>query len=161
DEPPPIEQHNDKIPPRFAELVRRMMAKNPDDRFPNAHLLQDELKAWVNGEPARPLDRPGDTQFQQAILALENAEPEEEEVEEAIPLGEQEPVGVAVLIEEEVIPVGKLVDVIPSKSAKRRTSRQSQPTVSAPASAKPIAPARGQIGSSEGEGTRPMSMAGM
>jgi serine/threonine protein kinase len=142
DDPPPIEQHNAKIPPRFGELVRRMMAKNPDDRFPNAHHLQEELQAWVNGEPARPLDRPGDSQFQQAILALENAEPEEEEIEEAMPAGEQEPVGVAVLIEEEVVPVGKLVDVIPSKSAKRRTTRQlPTPPVSETAAARPMSTA--------------------
>jgi serine/threonine protein kinase len=162
DEPPPVEQHNAKIPPRFGELVRRMMAKNPNDRFPNAHLLQNELQAWVNGEPARPLDRAGDMQFQQAVLALENAEPEEEEIEEAMPAGESEPVGVAVLIEEEVIPVGKLVDVIPGKSAKSRTTRQSAiPPVNGKPSAKPLTAASGEKGWGEEAATRPMSTAGL
>lgn len=162
DEPQPIEEHNPKIPSRFSELVRRMMAKNPDDRFPNAHVLQSELQAWVNGEPARPLDRPGDTHFQQAVLELENAEPEAEEIEEAMPAGEQEPVGVAVLIEEAVIPVGKLVDVIPSKSTKRRTTREVPKTPpSEPAPPKPIAPAPAEKSLEEADRARPMSTAGL
>jgi serine/threonine protein kinase len=142
DEPLPVDQCNGKIPPRFCELVRRMMAKNPENRFPNAHVVQEALQAWVNGEPARPLDRPGDSQFQKAVLALENAEPDAEEIEEAMPADEQEPVGVAVLIEEEVIPVGKLVDVIPSKPARRRTkSTLRKPAAGEPAMARPLSTA--------------------
>jgi serine/threonine protein kinase len=121
EKPIPIEQHNPKVPAGFCQLVRRMMAKDPGDRFPNAHTLLAELHNWENGEPVRPLDMPGDSKFQQAVLALETEEPEPELIEEAMPVEESEPVGSAVLIEEEV-PIRKLVDVISSKPRKSRAS---------------------------------------
>src|SRR5262249_55480618 len=126
EEPLPVEQINPKIPPRFARLVRRMMAKKPDDRFPNAHAIRQELHAWANGEPVRPLDKPGDTQYEQAVHELEVAEPSKELIEESISVGEPAPVGTAVLIEEE-LPVSKPA----ASEAHRPTSRRSAPRLRA------------------------------
>lgn len=119
EEPLPVEQLNPRVPSGFCRLVRRMMAKKPNDRFPTAHAVQAELQAWVNGAPVRPLDRPGDTHYEQAVHALETAEPSIELIEESISVDERSPVAAAVLIEEE-LPLGKLVETAPRKSAPRR-----------------------------------------
>jgi serine/threonine protein kinase len=122
EEPLPIEQINPSVPVRFRRVVRRMMAKKPEDRFQTAHAIREELQAWVNGEPERPLDRVGDTQYAQAIHELEVAEPSIEVIEEPLPVVESGPVGTAILISEE-LPVSKLLPVAPrSGSVKRENS---------------------------------------
>jgi serine/threonine protein kinase len=118
--PPPVEQINPRVPAAFGRLVRRMMAKKPDDRLPTAHAVEEELHAWENGAPVRPLDKPGDTKYEEAVHDIETAEPSIEVIAEPLPVEEPEPVGEAVLIGEE-IPVGKLVDCGPRKSSVRRS----------------------------------------
>jgi hypothetical protein len=73
----------------------------------------------VNGEPVRPLDRAGDTQYEQAVYELEVAEPSIEIIEEPLPVVESGPVGTAVLISEE-LPVSKLLPVAPRSSSVKR-----------------------------------------
>jgi serine/threonine protein kinase len=117
-EPLPLEQLNPRVPGGLALLVRRMMAKKPADRVPTAHAVQQELHAWANGEPVQPVDRPGDTHYEQAVHELEVAEPSVEVIEEPLPIEEPAPVGTAVLIAEE-LPFGKLVEEVPRKSSGR------------------------------------------
>src|SRR5262249_46837178 len=50
-EPLPIEQLNPGVPAGFCRLVRRMMAKRPEERIRTAHAVQEELHAWANGAP--------------------------------------------------------------------------------------------------------------
>ena len=119
EEPLPIEQINPSVPAGFGRIVRRMMAKKPEDRFQTAHAVREELQAWVNGEPVRPLDRAGDTQYEQAVYELEVAEPSIEVIEEPLPVVESGPVGTAVLISEE-LPVSKLLPVAPRSSSVKR-----------------------------------------
>ena len=119
EDPPPVEHINPRVPAAFGRLVRRMMAKKPDERLPTAHAVEEELHAWENGEPVRPLDKPGDTKYEEAVHDIETAEPSIEVIAEPLPVEEPEPVGEAVLIGEE-IPVGKLVDSRPRKSSVRR-----------------------------------------
>jgi serine/threonine protein kinase len=73
-EPPPLEQLNPAVPPTFAELVRKLMAKSPAQRFPTAAAVRRELKPWVPDEPLLPLDCQGDTGFRKAVDALRHAE---------------------------------------------------------------------------------------
>jgi serine/threonine protein kinase len=108
EEPLPIEQINTRVPSAFARIVRRMMAKRPGDRFQNAHAIREELQAWINGEPVRPLDRVGDTHYEQAIHDIEVAEPSIEVIEEPLPVVETGPVGTAILISEE-LPVDQVL----------------------------------------------------
>jgi serine/threonine protein kinase len=102
EEPLPVEQINPKVPAGFARIVSRMMAKKPANRFQSAHAVREELQAWVNGEPARPMDRVGDTHYAQAVHEIEVAEPSIEVIQEPLPVVESGPVGTAVLISEEL-----------------------------------------------------------
>ncbi len=128
-EPPPIEQLNPRVPAGFASLVRRMMAKRPEDRFPTAHAVREALQSWVNGEPAKPLDRPGDTQYERAIHEIETAEPERDLVEESISVEEPNPVGTGVLIEE-ILPGKSTGQSKPRKSLPSHTGSNSQESAS-------------------------------
>jgi serine/threonine protein kinase len=76
-EPMPVEALNRSVPAGFGALVRRMMAKNPGDRFASAADVQEELEKWVSGEPVLPMDQKGDEAYQSAVAALEAASGEE------------------------------------------------------------------------------------
>jgi serine/threonine protein kinase len=136
-EPLPIEQLNPSVPSAFGLLVRRMMAKNPTERFASAHAVQEELRAWVNGAPVRPLDRPGDTQYDQAVQAIEAAEPSIELIEDSISVDEPSPVAEAVLIAEE-LPVDTLIEPASRKRAKRRSAARLPPPPPAPSEGQPL-----------------------
>lgn len=74
EEPEPIIDLNPKVSEEFAYIVTKMMAKDPDRRFPSAAAVRDVLLPWAAGEPELPLDQPGDAVFQRAVAALEAAE---------------------------------------------------------------------------------------
>ncbi len=74
DEPPPIIQLNPDVPPAFNVLVRKMMAKRPEQRFATAEELRQNLFTWADGEPVLPLDQEKDSNYRQAVIALETAE---------------------------------------------------------------------------------------
>jgi eukaryotic-like serine/threonine-protein kinase len=84
EEPRPIERFNPSVPRAFVALVARMMAKDPDKRFPTAAALEAELRHWQEGPTVLPLDRPGDRTFEVAVAAIEAAEPDEEHLREPI-----------------------------------------------------------------------------
>jgi serine/threonine protein kinase len=77
-EPVPLEEFNPEVPPAFAALVRRMMAKDPDQRHPSAIAAAEDLRAWANGEPVQPLDRPEDAEYAEAIDTLRTKVPSSE-----------------------------------------------------------------------------------
>src|SRR5262249_55654329 len=87
EEPPPIPQFNSSVPPGFIGLVRKMMAKNPDQRIRTASELQTKLLEWADGQPSLPLDQNGDPEYRQAVSELEHAEAPPELVAEVIPVG--------------------------------------------------------------------------
>jgi eukaryotic-like serine/threonine-protein kinase len=72
--PEPLHQLVPTVPEAFAGLVHRMMAKKPEQRWPSAHALRDELLPWGAREPVLPLDQSGDTAYQCAIITLAKAE---------------------------------------------------------------------------------------
>src|SRR5262249_10714126 len=74
DEPPPVHQFNPDVPPGFIGLLRRMMAKQPDQRIASAAELRAELLRWATGERWLPLDTQNDKEFQEAVYALENSD---------------------------------------------------------------------------------------
>jgi serine/threonine protein kinase len=71
EEPPPIEQLNPHVPLGFASLIRKMMAKKPDQRPPSADAVRTELMPWSTGEPILPLDEKEDAKYQQAVREIE------------------------------------------------------------------------------------------
>jgi serine/threonine protein kinase len=97
----PIPQLNPTVPPGFVGVVRKMMAKNPDQRYASAAELRAELQRWAPAGPTLPLDEIEDTAYREAIVNLETAEPPsdaspdvldrldlpEPDVPEAIPIG--------------------------------------------------------------------------
>src|SRR5262249_11699144 len=90
EEPQPVPQLNATVPPGFIGLVRRLMAKNPDQRFATAAELREELLKWTSAEPVLPMDKQGEAGYDQAVLALENASASADLVV-PVPLPEVEP----------------------------------------------------------------------
>jgi eukaryotic-like serine/threonine-protein kinase len=74
EEPAPVDAGNPQIPPHFAELVHRMMAKDPDLRLPSAAAVRRELLQWASPDTHEPPDRPDDASFHVAVASLRNAE---------------------------------------------------------------------------------------
>jgi serine/threonine protein kinase len=70
DEPTPLAHLQPGLPPAFVEVVRRMMAKGPAQRYPSAAAVAEDLRAWAAGEPVQPLDRPGDAEYTRAVDTL-------------------------------------------------------------------------------------------
>jgi serine/threonine protein kinase len=56
--PTPLLTLKPDLPPAFVQMVEKMMAKNPDDRYPSAAAVEDELRSWAVDEAVQPLDRP-------------------------------------------------------------------------------------------------------
>jgi eukaryotic-like serine/threonine-protein kinase len=87
EDPLPVPQLNATVPPAFIGLLRKMMAKDPEQRFATAAEVQEKLLPWVSGDVVLPLDRQGDKEYQQAIAELESAEVPLDMIAEVIPVG--------------------------------------------------------------------------
>jgi serine/threonine protein kinase len=87
EEPTPIPHLNPAVPPAFIGLIRKMMAKNPEQRFASAAEVRERLLSWAGGDGALPLDKQGDKEYQEAVAALEHAEAPPELIAEVIPVG--------------------------------------------------------------------------
>ena len=51
EDPPPLENRARGVPAAFAAVVRKLMSKNPDERYQNAAELRADLARWT--DPAR------------------------------------------------------------------------------------------------------------
>jgi eukaryotic-like serine/threonine-protein kinase len=87
EEPAPVPQFNPAVPPSFIGILRKMMAKNPEQRFGSAAEVREKLLAWASEPSSLPLDQQGDQEYQDAVAALESAEAPDELIEEVIPVG--------------------------------------------------------------------------
>jgi serine/threonine-protein kinase len=65
--PPDVREHNSAIPPALSEVIKRGMAKNPDDRYGTASALTraaqdalDEAAPGVEATPEKPVAAPGE-----------------------------------------------------------------------------------------------------
>jgi len=74
EEPEALPKLNPAVPENFAALVRKMMAKDPAQRFPSAFAAREELLSWAVNESVLPLDQPSDKSYQDAVAKLETAE---------------------------------------------------------------------------------------
>ncbi len=85
-EPPPLNLTNTDIPLEVEQLLSRMIAKRPEDRFPNPSALRRALSAVLAGEPipdsaldTQPITPPNkqamaDSFYQRALRAMEAEE---------------------------------------------------------------------------------------
>jgi serine/threonine protein kinase len=87
EDPMPVPQLNSAVPPAFIGLLRKMMAKDPEQRFASAADVQEKLLPWATGSVVLPLDRQGDREYQQAVAELESAEVPLDLIAEVIPVG--------------------------------------------------------------------------
>jgi serine/threonine protein kinase len=69
-EPTPLAELRPDLPPAFVALVRRLMDKDPAQRFPSAAAAAEALRAWAVGE-VQPLDRPDDATYVAEVAALQ------------------------------------------------------------------------------------------
>lgn len=74
EEPVPVEQVNNAIPPAFAAIVRKMMAKKAAERYANMTAVRNDLKPWAKGEPELPLDKETDPVYRKTVMDLTSAE---------------------------------------------------------------------------------------
>jgi serine/threonine protein kinase len=76
--PTPLTELVPLIPPGFAQLIERMMAKEPTARPSTAALVEEYLRAWAIDEPELPMDAPEDSSYELSVAALQKAEPSAE-----------------------------------------------------------------------------------
>jgi eukaryotic-like serine/threonine-protein kinase len=74
-EPAPLLELAPSVPPGFARLIGRMMAKDPEERPSSAAAVEEELRAWATGDPVLPLDRHDDDSYEESIAVLRTIEP--------------------------------------------------------------------------------------
>jgi serine/threonine protein kinase len=85
EEPKAVEELNPAVPEGFGALVRKMMAKRPEDRFESADQLRQELLHWAGTDPGLPVDTSTNNLNQTMVIeAAEAANPEL--MAEAIPV---------------------------------------------------------------------------
>ncbi len=72
-EPEALTKLNPLVPEGFAVLLRKMMAKHPDERLASMAAVQTSLAPWAGEIAEKPLDQSTDTAFQAAITALQTA----------------------------------------------------------------------------------------
>ena len=102
-EPEPVGRLNPSVPPDFAALLGKMMAKDRRQRLPSMAAVQDELAEWVAGDAVEPLDQPDDETYLEAVAALEATEPAPELTSEVLlpvaePAGPAEKVAVGIYV---------------------------------------------------------------
>jgi len=74
-EPESVRARNPAIPERFAQTVHRLLAKDPDERFPDAYAVALELRLWGGELAAQPVETAGDAVYQQAVQEVVTAIP--------------------------------------------------------------------------------------
>jgi hypothetical protein len=80
-----VPQLNPNVPPAFIGLMRKMMMKDPAQRFPCAATLREELLKWAEPE-TMPMDRPEDNAYQESVAVLAAWEPSSELNAEVLPV---------------------------------------------------------------------------
>lgn len=82
--PEPVRSRNAAVPEAFAQVVHRMLAKSPDDRYPSAAILAQELQRWASVPIARPVETTGDSVFRKAVAELADTAPVTEFADDTI-----------------------------------------------------------------------------
>ncbi len=84
EEPPALRELNARVPAGFVEIIQKMMAKDPEDRYSSMKMVREALFPWAMSEPTLPMDQSGDRSFQEAVQALQVEEISSEMVNENI-----------------------------------------------------------------------------
>jgi serine/threonine protein kinase len=74
-QPESVQARNPSIPDDFAVIVHRMLAKEPDLRFPDARAVAQELRKWGGIPVAEPVETTGDADYQRAVREVVAAIP--------------------------------------------------------------------------------------
>jgi serine/threonine protein kinase len=77
-EPQRVEDLCVDLPAGFGNVVRKMMARSLEERYPSAIAVAEELRAWAVDEPVLPLDRPEDAEYTEAVNTLQQSVPSTE-----------------------------------------------------------------------------------
>jgi serine/threonine protein kinase len=72
-EPDLLRMSSRDVPDRFVDIFRKLLAKKPEDRFPDAGAVRAELLRWSSNETDRPVEKEGDSVQQAAARALQSA----------------------------------------------------------------------------------------
>lgn len=83
-EPEPLRARNPGVPEGFAQVVHRMLAKDPDRRYPDATAVATELRLWGGELVAEPVEMAGDSVFQKAVRDVVAAIPVAELVDDPV-----------------------------------------------------------------------------
>jgi eukaryotic-like serine/threonine-protein kinase len=84
DEPALITERNPAIPPRFAEIVHRLMAKKPEQRYESAEVVRRELMVWAPKEEAPSGEQNDDMVYRQTVASLQEVEASDDVVALAV-----------------------------------------------------------------------------
>src|SRR5262249_44796789 len=66
DVPTPIAELVPDLPAGFADLIERLMSKEPSGRPASAYAAEEELRAWATGEIDQPLDSLEEVEFDES-----------------------------------------------------------------------------------------------
>ncbi len=86
EKPPSLLKFNPQIPPDFAHIVETMMAKDPNERYYSAKVVQTVLCPWGGRENILPLDRQGDPSYEREIETLTRRQSSTDSIHEALPM---------------------------------------------------------------------------
>lgn len=111
EEPTPAIQLNPSIPPAFHQILRKMMAKKPADRYASAAAVRKDLLPWCSKEPVKPLDSPDAASLQKVVTELDSAEIAPEMLkQDIVDVGRNRPPVAPVV---EAVPVAEVVGPAP------------------------------------------------
>ena len=63
------------MPPEFAQVVHRLLAKDPDQRYANAEVVAEELRRFGGTVVLMPVEMTGDAVYQEAVRVAVEAIP--------------------------------------------------------------------------------------
>jgi serine/threonine protein kinase len=74
-EPEPVRGRSPAVPEGLAQVLHRLIAKDPDRRFPDAAAAAQELRRWADVPVARPVEQAGDSDYEAAVRNIVTAVP--------------------------------------------------------------------------------------
>jgi serine/threonine protein kinase len=123
EEPPPLESLNPEVPTPFAELVRRLMAKDPKNRPLSAADVRRQLRSWADAGSGLPLDQPEDAGYKEAVALLEQGDPSDELIDAVLPVSDSSDKETPEASAPEEIPQAVAVGIpIPPRPKRKKTS---------------------------------------
>lgn len=130
--PEPVSRFNSEVPMGFAALVGKTLMKDPSARYGSALELRDELLKWCKDEKVRPLDRPEDDGYREAVSALDTGDLVSTETEPLTVLPVEDEPAVVLPAELDANPLAELTAAIQSANRRKSGLKSSSPDVALP-----------------------------